>query len=147
MSAKTFVGAAKKQDAEKALKTRPVLVLFYMIGCPHCEANKPAWEDAKRKAPKDVEIVEVDADATPDDEGVSGFPTMKYKSPSGETMTSGEKHSGDDILNELKVPKKPKEEKGGSRRARSRGRSLRRTHRRRNRGLRHRTSRNYVALR
>ena len=138
MSVKSFVGAAKKQDAKKALQNRPVLVLFYMVGCPHCEANKPAWDDAKTKVPAEVEVLEIEADATPDGEGVSGFPTMMYKDKSGKTTkTSGEKASGDDILTELKVPKK-----GGSRRSRS----LRRTHRRRNRKLRHRTLRNYVSL-
>jgi thioredoxin-like negative regulator of GroEL len=74
-----FVGAAKKDDAKKALRQRPTLVLFFMTGCPHCEANQPAWEEAKSKAPAGTKIVEVDADATPEDEGVEGFPTMKLK--------------------------------------------------------------------
>ncbi len=143
MSAKTFVGAAKKEDAKKALQKRPVLVLFYMIGCPHCEANKPAWEDAKKQVGRETEIVEVEASATPDDEGVTGFPTMKYKDKSGkETETSGQKESGKEIVEELKVPKK-----GGLRRRGSAKRSLRRTHRGRDRKLRHRTLRNYVSLR
>jgi len=138
MSVQSFVGGAKKQDAKKALAQRPVLVLFYMIGCPHCEANKPAWDDAKKKVSGDVKIVEVDADATPDDEGVSGFPTMKYKDASGkETEISGQKSSGDEIVEELKTPKK--NSRGG--------RSLRRTHRRGNRKFRHRTLRNYVSFR
>ena len=129
-----FVGAESKDAAKKALQKRPCLVLFFMIGCPHCEANKPAWEQAKAKAPAGTEIVEVDADATPDDEGVQGFPTMKYKSKRGtETKTSGQKASGDEILKELDV-------KGGSRRRR------RRTHRVGKRKLLHRTLRNYVAL-
>jgi thiol-disulfide isomerase/thioredoxin len=132
----TFEGASRKDDAKKALARRPVLVLFYMIGCPHCEANKPAWEEAKRNAPKDMEIVEVDADATPEEEGVNGFPTMKAKKADGsETQTSGEKSSGEQILTELKV----KSKKGGSKRRR-------RTHRVRNRKLLRRTLRNYVAL-
>lgn len=140
MSIQSFVGSARKQDAKNALGKRPVLVLFYMIGCPHCEANKPAWDEAKAKVPADVQVVEVDAEATPAEEGVDGFPTMKYKDASGkETETSGEKHSGEEILTELKVPKN----RGGSRRSRS----LRRTRRRRDRKLRHRTSRNHIALR
>ena len=131
-----FEGASRKDAAKKALRQRPVLVLFYMIGCPHCEANKPAWEDAKRKAPKDMEILEVEADATPEDEGVNGFPTMKAKKADGtETETSGKKSSGDEILKELGVASK----KGGSKRRR-------RTHRSRNRKLLRRTLRNYVAL-
>lgn len=132
----TFEGANRKDDAKKALARRPVLVLFYMIGCPHCEANKPAWEDAKKKAPKDMEIVEVDAEATPDEERVQGFPTMKVKKADGsETKTSGEKESGEEILKELGVTPK----KGGSKRRR-------RTHRSRHRKLLRRTLRNYIAL-
>jgi thiol-disulfide isomerase/thioredoxin len=138
MSVQTFVGGAKKQDAKKALAQRPVLVLFYMIGCPHCEANKPAWEEAKKKVSDDVKIVEVDAEATPDDEGVSGFPTMKYKKGEDEEEEiSGQKSSGEEILKELKAPKK----KSGGRR------TLRRSHGRRNRKFRHRTLRNYITLR
>ena len=137
MSVKSFVGAAKKQDAKKALGRRPVLVLFYMIGCSHCAANKPAWDEAKTKVPAGTEVLEIEADATPDDAGVTGFPTMLYKDKSGkETTTSGEKKSGGQILSELGVP-----QSGSNRR-----RSLRRTLRRRNRKLRHRTLRNYVSL-
>lgn len=133
MSVKTFVGAAKKQDVKKALQSRPVLVLFYMIGCSHCEANKPAWEDAKKTAGKGVDVLEVESSAVPDDEGVQGFPTMRYIDKSGKTTeTTGQKQSGKEIQSELKM--------GGSRR-------LRRTHRGRNRKLRHRTLRNHVSLR
>ena len=140
MSASKFTGGLQKQDAKKALAQRPVLVLFYMIGCPHCEANQRAWEEAKKKAPAGVKVVEVEADATPDDEGVSGFPTMKYKDASGtETVISGEKQSGEEILKELKVSRKT----GSSRRSRS----LRRTRRGRDRKLRHRTLRNYISFR
>jgi hypothetical protein len=138
MSVKTFVGAAKKEDAEKALEKRPVLVLFYMIGCPHCEANKPAWDELKKERPDD-EFVEVEADATPENEGVSGFPTMKYKKEDGsEKVTSGKKSSAKEIADELELEGK----KGSSRR-----RALRRTNRRRNRKLRHSTLRNHVSFR
>jgi len=141
---KTFVGAAKKQDAKKALEKRPVLVLFYMIGCPHCEANKPAWEEAKKDAPEGIEILEVEASATPDEEGVQGFPTMKHKKEDGtEKVTSGEKSSGKEIEEELEL----KSKKGGSRRRRTTKRSLRRFHSRRNRKLRYRSFRNYVSFR
>jgi hypothetical protein len=132
----TFEGASRKDAAKKALRQRPVLVLFYMIGCQHCEANKPAWEDAKTKVPAGTKIVEVDMEATPEDEGVEGFPTMKYKPVVGRpTKTSGEKQSGDEILKALDVPSKA----GGSKRRR-------RTHRGRNRKFLRRTLRNYVAL-
>ena len=139
MSVKKFVGAAKKEDAKKALEKRPVLVLFFMEGCPHCEANKPAWEELKKEHPEE-EFVEIEADATPDEEGVSGFPTMKHKKSDGsEKVTSGEKHSAKEIESDLEVGPK----KGSSRR----GRSARRTHRGRNRKLRHSTLRNHVSFR
>lgn len=133
-----LVGAAKKKVAERMLQKRPVLVLFYMIGCPHCQANEKAWKEAKRKVGGKIQTLEIDADATPDSSGVSGFPTMKYIDETGkETTTSGAKESGDEILTELQVPKST----GGRRRSRGR-----RTHRL-SRKLRHRTLRNYVSLR
>ena len=137
MSVSRFVGGKDKDAAKKALhEKRPCLVLFFMVGCPHCKNNEPAWEEAKSKAPKDMDILEVDAEATPEDEDVSGFPTMKAKKEDGtETKTSGEKESGEEILKELDVKKK-----GGSRRRR------RRTHRAGKRKLLRRTLRNYVAL-
>lgn len=139
MSVKTFVGAAKKQDAKEALQHRPILVLFYMIGCPHCEANKPAWDEAKKNVDKDTEVLEIEADAVPEDEGVQGFPTMRHVGKDGKkTETSGKKDSGKDIEDELEIKKK-----GGLRRRRT----LRRTHRRRNGKLRHRSLRNHVSLR
>ena len=130
-------GAAKKEEAKKLLKTSPLLVLFFMEGCPHCEANKPAWDEAKRKA--DVPTAEIDSDATPEEEA-TGFPTMKYKSDSGTTETSGQKNSGDEILDELKVPKKSA---GGRRR---RLRSRRHVNRGGNRKSRHRTLHSYVTF-
>jgi len=111
--------------------------LFFMDGCPHCEANKPAWEEAKKKA--DVPTAEIEASATPEEEA-TGFPTMKYKSDSGTKETSGQKESGDEILDELKVPKKSS---GGRRR---RLRSLRRVNRLGGRKTRHRTLRSYISF-
>ena len=85
-------GAAKKEDAERVLQKRPLLVLFFMNGCPHCEANKPAWEQAKKKIKGGATVAEIEAEATPDSAGVSGFPTMKYVDATGkETVTSGQK--------------------------------------------------------
>lgn len=133
-----LVGAAKKKVAERMLQKRPVLVLFYMIGCPHCEANEKAWKEASKKVGGAIQTLRIDADATPESTGVSGFPTMKYIDKSGkETVTTGAKESGDEILSELQVPTSTR---GGRRRSR---RS--RTHRL-SRKLRYRTLRNYVSL-
>ena len=126
-------GGDKKEEAKKLLKKQPLLVLFFMDGCSHCEANKPAWEEAKRKA--NVPTAEIEASATPEEEA-TGFPTMKY----GSKTISGQKESGDEILNELKVPKKSS---GGSR---NRLRTGRRVNRLRGGKSRHRTLRSYVSF-
>jgi hypothetical protein len=126
---------SSKEAAKKKLRQRPCLVLFFMNGCQHCEANKPAWEEAKAKAPKGTAVVEIESEETPDEENVEGFPTMKYKKADGtETRASGKKSSGDEILKELGVKKT-----GGSKRRH-------RTRRVRVRKLLRRTLRNYVAL-
>ena len=129
MSSTVLRGSDRKKDAEKILK-QPVLVLFYMDGCPHCEANKPAWEQAKKKA--GVRTVEIESSATPESSGVTGFPTMTYK---GKEI-SGQKESGDEILKELGVPVK-RRLLGGTRRVRNAlgGRKLR-----------HRTLRSYISF-
>lgn len=130
-------GDDKKEEAKELLKTQPLLVLFFMDGCPHCEANKPAWEEAKKKA--NVPTAEIESSATPEEEA-TGFPTMKYKSSEGTKETTGKKNSGDEILDELKVPKKSA---GGRRR---RLRSRRHINRRGGRKSRHRTLSSYVSF-
>ena len=137
MATTVLRGNDKKEEAKELLKTQPLLVLFFMDGCPHCEANKPAWEEAKKKA--NVPTVEIEASATPEEEA-TGFPTMKYKSREGTKETSGKKNSGDEILEELKVPKKSA---GGRRR---RLRSRRDINRRGGRKSRHRTLSSYVTF-
>jgi hypothetical protein len=126
-------GGDKKEEAKKLLKKQPLLVLFFMDGCSHCEANKPAWEEAKKKA--NVPTAEIEASATPEEEA-TGFPTMKY----GSKSISGQKESGDEILDELKVPKKSS---GGRR---NRLRTGRRVNRLRGGKSRNRTLRSYVSF-
>jgi glutaredoxin len=133
MSSTVIRGADRKKDAEKILK-QPVLVLFYMDGCPHCEANRKAWEEAKKKA--GVRTVEIESSATPESSGVTGFPTMTYK---GKEI-SGQKETGDEILKELEVPVK----KGGSRRRIGASRRVLNTLG--GRKLRHRTLRSYISF-
>lgn len=136
-----FKGSARKKDAEKALKTeRPCLVLFFKEGCPFCEQNQPAWNALKEKVDPSVTILEIDAEATPDNAGITGFPTMKYlEDGKDEKSEEGAQPSADEIAKKLKVP--TKKSSGGRRRH-----TRRRLSHRRNRKLRHRTLRNNVAL-
>jgi thioredoxin-related protein len=131
MSVQSFVGGEKKKAAAAALKQKPLLVLFYMESCMHCQNNKPAWEEAKTKVPAGTKIVEIEDSALPENAGIEGYPTMRLVDKSGKVLTTtGEKKSGDQLLKDMKSS-------GGRRR---------RTNRRRNRKLRYRTSRNHVSL-
>lgn len=122
------------QEAEEILQEKPLVVLFYMNGCPHCAANKPAWDEFKKSCK--VPIAEIEANETPSSSGVTGFPTMIHiKEDGSEEKIEGKRDSGEEIAEELKTKKK-----SGGRRA---------TRRRRNRRVRHlvhRSSRNNVSL-
>lgn len=145
---KVYTGAAKKKEAKKALEKRPCVALLFMTGCPHCEANQPAWDEFKKTVPSETSVLEIESEATPDtieingkEESINGFPTMIYKPKNGkDKVISGEKHSAKEIEEELEV-----EKKGGSKRGR-RGNSTRRALRRRNRKLGYRTFRHDISF-
>ena len=88
-------------DVKESLKHRPLLVLFYMDGCSHCEANKPKWDELKKKY-RNIRVVEIESANVPPEEGVNGFPTMKYKPLRGrERVLSGQQSSASDIARKL----------------------------------------------
>ena len=121
------------QEAEEILEEKPLVVLFYMNGCPHCAANKPAWDKFKKSCK--VPVAEIESNETPSSSGVTGFPTMVHIKKDGSKKTvEGKRGSAKEIAEELDVPT------SGGRRA-----TRRRSHARR-RKLRHSTSRNYVPL-
>lgn len=108
--------------------SRLVVVYYYMDGCPHCEATWPAWRDLKRSAEGSFQEVESN-----DAEGISGFPTFVVRRQGKEIRRiSGEQRDAKALAKALGLRRKSP--RGG------------RTYRRR-RTLRHRTLRNYIALR
>ncbi len=145
---KVYVGASKKKEAKRALEKRPCVALLFMTGCPHCEANKPAWDEFKKTVPSETSILEIEAEAAPDtveingkEESIHGFPTMIYKSKHGkDKVISGEKQSGKEIEEELEIKKKGGSKRGGRRN------STRRALSRRNRKLGYRTLRHDVSF-
>jgi thiol-disulfide isomerase/thioredoxin len=113
------------------MSERTAVVYFFMIGCPHCEAMKPAWEDAKKKM-KNVDIKEKEARDVGPEDGVQSFPTIVVMKKGKEVKRlEGKRTTGGEIVKELGL------QGGGSRR--------RRTHRR-NRKLARRTLRNYKSF-
>lgn len=115
------------------MSKRTTVVYFYMIGCPHCEAMRPAWEDAKKKLKKrGMEVKETESKEVGPEDGVSSFPAViAYKGGEEAKRIEGSRDSGSQIMSELGL------KGGGSRRGRTyRGK----------RKTRHRTLRNYKAL-
>lgn len=108
--------------------SRPVVVFYYMNGCPHCRDTWPAWRELKRSA--DGVFQEIEAK---DAKGVtSAFPTFVVRRKGKEVKRAmGTKTDARALARELGLRQRSR--RGG-------------THRR-TRGLRHRTLRNYVALR
>ena len=90
------------EDARRSLRKRPVLVLFFMTGCPHCVHNEPAWKSATKKVKGKVKIVRVESKDVPPEEGISSFPTMKYRPANGpDRVLPGSQKTGRDILMKL----------------------------------------------
>jgi thiol-disulfide isomerase/thioredoxin len=118
------------------MSRRTAVVYFFMIGCPHCEAMKPAWMDAKKNL-KNVEIREKEARDVGPEDGVQSFPTIVVLKKGKEVKRlEGKRSTGGEIIKELGL------QKGGGL-----GRSgrERRTHRRQ-RKLARRTLRNYKSF-
>ena len=86
---------------KRKLSRRPLLVLFFMDGCSHCEANKPKWDEFKKKH-RNIAVEEIESANVPPEENVSGFPTMKYKPRRGrERVISGQQSSAREIEGKL----------------------------------------------
>ena len=112
---------------------KPITVVyFYMVGCPHCEAMRPAWEDAKTSLKNKAEIREVESREVKTDDAVSSFPTVVLRRDGKEVKrVEGKRKTGGEIVTELGL------RRGGAKRGRTyRGK----------RKTRHRTLRNYKAL-
>lgn len=113
-------------------KKPTTVVFFYMIGCPHCDAMRPAWNDAKKKLKSKVEIKEVESKDVTSNDNVSSFPTLVVLKDGKEVKrVEGKRTSGGEIETALAL-------RGGRSK---RGRTYRGK-----RKTRHRTLRNYKAF-
>lgn len=111
---------------------RVAVVYFYMIGCPHCEAMRPAWNDAKKKM-KGVDVKEKESKDVGMNDGVQSFPTVVlYRNGQEVKRIEGSRNKGREIVSELGLSQ--------------RRHTLRRRGYRGKRKTRHRTLRNYKSL-
>jgi len=113
---------------------RAAVVYFYMIGCPHCEAMRPAWDNAKKNM-KQVHVTEKEARNVEMNDGVQSFPTIVlYKNGKEVKRIEGSRENGKQIVSELGL-------RGLQKRSTRRRRSYRGKRKTRNRTLR-----NYKSL-
>lgn len=78
-------------DIKKALSSKePVVIFFYMIGCPYCEKMNGPWESLKAKH-SDTKFVRIESQNVPKSLKIGGFPHFmriengKEKSVKGST--------------------------------------------------------------
>ena len=111
------------EEARRSLQSRPVLVLFHMDGCPHCIHNEPAWRSASKKVKGRVKIIRIESKDVPPEEGVTSFPTMKFRPLHGpDRVLPGSQKTGADILKKLGLKGTPgtRRRKADTRRTRRR---------------------------
>ena len=113
------------------MSRRIAVVYFHMIGCPHCEAMRPAWNNAKKNL-KTVHVTEKEARDVDMKDGVQSFPTIVlYRGDKEVKRIEGARNKSSEILKELGLHGR---------------RSLRGRTYRGNRKTRNRTLRNYKAI-
>ncbi len=108
-----------------------VIVYYYMIGCPHCEANRKAWNEVKKMGYKteEIESQEPQSDET-------SFPTIVLKENGQKTKrVEGTRQSGKEIMKELGL-QSIRRSRGNTKRGRNISRKR----------FRNRTLRNHVTL-
>ena len=115
------------------MKKDKVIVYYYMIGCPHCEANRKAWNEVKKMGYKTKEIESQDPEC---DE--TSFPVIVLfvNGQKTDKRVEGTQKSGGDVMKGLGL-QSVRRRRGSTKRGRNVSRKR----------LFNRTLRNYVTLR
>lgn len=92
---------------DEALNQTNVIIYFFMIGCPHCEATKPIWDEFKTKDPQ-YKYVEIESQDVPDEKkselGIQGFPHfLLIDSKRKRKSVSGSKSSVKELQDAFKL--------------------------------------------
>ena len=114
------------EEVKQLLSSKtPVVIFFYMNGCPHCERSMGPWNDlAQDNLP--YKMVQIESAKVPPELGIHGFPHFVAIHKDGKkTKSDGEKSSKEEIKGGLGLV-----QGGLRRRRRTRRRHTRRMSRR-----------------
>jgi len=107
------------------MKKKGVVIYFFMDGCGHCEATRPAWEELSRSGIP-LEFAEVESSVVSPEFGIRGFPHFHLVDSMGRVKKiDGAKTSKAELANSLGLKRiifRP----GTTRRGRGRSRRFRR---------------------
>ena len=124
---KVITSSEQFDEVKKLMNKKGVIIFFFMNGCGHCEATRPAWTELTRSG-LPYEFAEVESAAVSPQTGISGFPHFHLVDKSGKVRTvDGEKTNILDLAKSLGISLK---KKGGSKSLRSLRRNTRRLTRR-----------------
>ena len=81
----------RSEDVKKLMtSSKPVVIFFFLEGCPHCETMDPIWEELEKETP-DTEFIKVESSAVPSELGITGFPKfMKIQGGKQVSSVDGE---------------------------------------------------------
>lgn len=131
---KTFTRSSQSQEVKKLMKKGPIIIFFFMDGCSHCEATRPAWKELSQSG-LPFQFAEVESAAVSPDIGIQGFPHFHLVDSVGRVKTvDGEKTTKDELANSLGLTKnivlRPLRTRRGGLRSRRLRRRVRKTLRR-----------------
>ena len=120
------------EELKEFMKKKGVVIFFFMEGCGHCEATRPAWMDLSQSG-LPLEFAEVESAVVSPEFGVQGFPHFHLVDSKGRVKkVDGAKTSKAELANSLGLTKRAgrrsRTRRGGARRLRRRVRkTLRRS--------------------
>lgn len=95
--------SSQVNEARKLMKMKPMIIFFYMEGCPHCDATKPAWNNLVTSG-LPFEFAEIETAAVPPESGIHGFPHFSVKHQNGsEKVTDGKKSTAKELADSLDI--------------------------------------------
>ena len=93
-----------QDTVRKLLKSKgPIVIYFYMEGCPYCEKTDPQWDYVSKKYP--YKFYRIEKDMIPDElkTQISGFPQFHIIENSKTRRVEGSKDSKEELEKALNL--------------------------------------------